>query len=116
MVMTLILRGCLVLLFARRVWRLDLFLPARRIRDGLCAESATAGHGFLDSGIVLCVFAWKTLGRFELSGFAVSDGYERYRFLLANTQGKPAESQASDSSMLRGRGGRRRMTSIERKP
>ena len=91
MVLDLILRVCLVLLFARRDRKLDLFLPARRIRDGLCAESATAGHGFLDSGIVLCVFAWKTLGRFELSGFAASNGYERRRFLLANSQGKPAE-------------------------
>jgi hypothetical protein len=61
MVLALILMVCLVLLFARRVWRLDLFLPARRIQNGLCAESATAGHGFLDSGIVLCVFAWKPL-------------------------------------------------------
>src|ERR1035438_5469563 len=67
MVLDLILRVCLVLLFARRDRKLDLFLPARRIRDGLCAESATAGHGFLDSGIVLCVFAWKTLGRFCFS-------------------------------------------------
>ena len=94
MVMTLILMVWLVLLFARRVWRLDLFLPARRIQNGLCAESATAGHGFLDSEIVLCVIAGKTLGRFELSGFAVSYGYERRRFLLENSQGKPAESQS----------------------
>ena len=95
MELALILRVCLVLLFARRDRKLDLFLPARRIQDGLCAESATAGHGFLDSGIILCVFAWKTLGRSELSGFAASYGYERYRFLLENSQGKPAESQCS---------------------
>ena len=37
MVLDLTLRVCLVLLFARRVRRLDLFLPARRIQDGLCA-------------------------------------------------------------------------------
>jgi hypothetical protein len=67
---------------------LAIFFP-RRFQNG--AESATTGHGFLDSGIVLCVFAWKTLGRFELSGFAASNGYERRRFLLANSQGKPAE-------------------------
>jgi hypothetical protein len=84
MVLDLILMVWLVLLFARRVWSLDLFLPARRIQNGLCAESATAGHGFLDSGIVLCVFAWKTLDRFEPPGFAANNGYERHRFLLAN--------------------------------
>ena len=43
MVMDLILRGCLVLLFARRVWRLDLFLPARRIQGGLCAWARRPG-------------------------------------------------------------------------
>ena len=94
MVLDLILRVCLVLLFARRVRRLDLSPcapgPRRPLRRG-----ATDGHGFLDSGIVLCVFAWKTLGRFELPDFSVSNGYERYRFLLANTQGKPTESQCS---------------------
>jgi hypothetical protein len=41
---------------------IGLLLPcAAGIQNGLCAESATAGHGFLDSGIVLCVFAWKPL-------------------------------------------------------
>jgi hypothetical protein len=50
MVLDLNLMVCLVLLFARRVWRLDLFLPARRIQDGLCAESATAGHRDYDPG------------------------------------------------------------------
>ena len=64
------------------------FLPARRIRDGLCAESATAGHGFLDSGIVLCVFAWKTLRRFELSGFAASYGYETPPFSFSKLSGQ----------------------------
>ena len=94
MVMTLILMVCLVLLFARRVWRLDLFLPARRIRDGLCAESATAGHGFLDSGIVLCVFAWKPLAGLRSVALLSAMGTKRHRFLLANSQGKPAESQS----------------------
>jgi hypothetical protein len=103
----------LVLLFARRVWKLDIFF-SRRFQNGLCAGGATAGHGFLDSGIVLCVFAGKTLGRFEPSAFAASNGYECRRFLLANFHGQaPLNPNAPDSSMLRGRGGRRRMTSIE---
>jgi hypothetical protein len=29
--------------FRRRAWRLDSSFPARRIQNGLCAESATAG-------------------------------------------------------------------------
>ena len=45
-----------------------------------------------------------------------SDAIEVIRHLETfHYTGKPAESQAADSSMLRGRGGRR-MTSIERKP
>jgi hypothetical protein len=91
----MVLRSCLVLLFARRAEIGTSFSRVAGSKTGLCAESATAGHRFLDSGIVLRAFAWKPLAGFELSGFSASNRYERRRFLLANPQGKPAESQGS---------------------
>ena len=99
MVLDLILRVCLVCPGSPfRAAGLE-FGPISPCAPGSKTASApggaTAGHGFLDSGNALCVFAWKTLGRLEPSDFAVSYGYERYRFLLANTQGKPTESQCS---------------------
>jgi hypothetical protein len=88
MVLDLTLRVCLVLLRARRVWKLDLFLPARRFQNGLCAEARRPDTASSILELSCVYFAWKTLGRFELSGFAVSYGYERYCFLLENSQGQ----------------------------
>ena len=81
--------------FRRRAWRLDSSFPARRIQDGLCAESATAGHGFLDFGIGLCHSLGKPLAGLSPLALLPAMGTNAHRFLLANTQGKPTESQCS---------------------
>jgi hypothetical protein len=63
MVLDLILRVCPGSPFRRRGGFGGWTPPSLRCRDPKrpLRRGATAGHGFLDSGIVLCVFAWKPL-------------------------------------------------------
>jgi hypothetical protein len=95
MVLDLTLRSWLVLLFAPRICRLDLFLPARRIQNGLCAGARRPNTASLILELSCVYSPGKPLAGLSPLALLPAMGTNAHRFLLANSQGKPTESQCS---------------------